>query len=142
MLNRSKGVHNERLICKHSPRFAPPRSGLLEPRVGLESPSQSNFSNRLNPATAVNATVTGLLLPLRTRESGEHQRGPNTASDRHRINVGPDYLDRVPLTNGNQTWRHRATIAPNTHSDREDGCHRKTNTAAHDYVATSFPKEW
>ena len=43
MLNRSKGVHNERLLCKHPSRFAPPRSGLLEPHVGPKLWVQRNF---------------------------------------------------------------------------------------------------
>ena len=45
MQDRSKGVHNERLICKHSPRFAPPRSGLLEPRGCTPVPVLADFTN-------------------------------------------------------------------------------------------------
>ena len=73
---------------------------------------------------------------------GSTNAAPTLRVTRHRTNVGPDYLDRVPLTHGNQPWRHRATIAPNAHSDRGHARHRETLTATHDQVATSFPKEW
>jgi hypothetical protein len=82
MLVRGNGVHNERLICKHPSRFAPPRSGLLEPSRALEYASRAVLILKIFRAYLVTRNVLALIVLVLRAQPGTRTRTRKEGDER------------------------------------------------------------